>query len=236
MQRRLPCSQRSAKQVVFHILVSYDRIAFIRVFAPSLSDKLAADYIHRAWSLKLTGNIGRNGRPRASLFLLNRKITRSRIAALFDPKGTLGSRRSSPFLPLSSRFSGALLAGTSRSLSSKLSRKTTISRDFSKASAKLGRADLTNRKLTIKLLLRQFDLILASLPLLLADLTKLLTVGLNRRQSAFTNRANEAWIARPGDAKPGFDQRHVHSLIAAGSRVNALLLHPFAQSADTVRK
>lgn len=89
----------------------------------------------------------------------------------------------------------------------------------------LGSTNLTNCKLASDLLLCQLKLILARLPLFTTNLTKLLTVGLNRRKGAFTNRANQAWVARASDAKASLDKRHVDCLVPARSRIDAIFTH-----------
>jgi hypothetical protein len=102
--------------------------------------------------------------------------------------------------------------------------------------AVLGSTDLPNRKLTVGILLRQFKFILTSLPLLTTNLTKLLAVGLNGRQSAFANRANKAGVARASNTKTGFDQRHVDGLTPASGRINALFTHTISNAAHPIRE
>jgi hypothetical protein len=102
--------------------------------------------------------------------------------------------------------------------------------------AVLGSTNLTNRKLTVGILLRQFQFILASLSLFATNLTKLLTVGLNGRQSAFANRANQTGVARASDAKTSLDQRHVDGLTPTSGRINALFAHTVSNAAQSIRE
>jgi hypothetical protein len=104
------------------------------------------------------------------------------------------------------------------------------------SAAVLGSTDLPNRKLTVGILLRQFKFILTSLPLLAANLTKLLTVGLNSRQGAFANRANKAGVARASNTKTGLDKRHVDGFTPASGRINALFTHTISNAAHPIRE
>jgi hypothetical protein len=222
--------------MAFNILIGHDRIALVRVLASPLSDKLPTKQFHRASRLKLTGHIGGDSRSRTGLFLLSREVAGSLISARFKPQGAVCNCGNAVSLSLGATIRCGLGSTSTNRRSTLSGGSARVRADLGNQIAMLGSADLPNRKLAVNFLLRQFSLIPKSLPLIRANLTKLLTIRLDRRGRTFANRTSKARVARASNPKASLNKRHVQRLTTTSGRINAILLHPLTQRSHRVRK
>jgi len=190
----------------------------------------------RAKDLSRTSHISRTANP-TKLTKLLALLLRHRSVLLWGHKTATTIRcLSGGSLRGGATISRRLRRSKPRVSASLLSRSTEVCVNVLHPAAILGSTNLPNRKLTIGFLLRKLKLILASLTLLGPNLTKLLGVALDGRQSPLANRANKAGVFGACNTKPGLNESHVNRLTPAGSRINALFPHPLANASHPVRE